>query len=151
MELLAEDQVVGAGATPSASAGTGAKTIWEMATVVFKAGSQAPPYRAGGADQRRRPPPADQSAVVTWSAPANGGSPITSYTITPYIGSTAQTPTVITGSPPATTAHRQRPDRRHRLHLHGQRHERRRDRAGVGAVQPGHPGRPHRSRRPERT
>ncbi len=43
MELLAEDQVVSAGATPSASVGTGAKTTWEMATVVFKTGSQAPP------------------------------------------------------------------------------------------------------------
>jgi hypothetical protein len=40
---------------------------------------------------------------VSWSAPANGGSPITSYTITPYIGSTGQTPTVITGKPPATS------------------------------------------------
>ena len=47
MELLAEDQVVSAGATPSASAGTGAKTPWEMATVVFKSGSQAPPTVPG--------------------------------------------------------------------------------------------------------
>jgi hypothetical protein len=43
------------------------------------------------------------SATVSWSAPANGGSPITSYTVTPYIGSTAQTPTTVTGSPPATS------------------------------------------------
>jgi hypothetical protein len=43
------------------------------------------------------------SANVSWTAPANGGSPITSYTITPYIGSTAQTATTITGSPPATS------------------------------------------------
>ena len=26
------------------------------------------------------------SATVTWTAPANGGSPITSYTVTPSIG-----------------------------------------------------------------
>jgi hypothetical protein len=39
---------------------------------------------------------------VSWTAPANGGSPITSYTITPYVGSVAQTPTTITGTPPAT-------------------------------------------------
>jgi hypothetical protein len=37
MELLAEDQVVGAGATPNASAGTGASTYWLMATIVLKA------------------------------------------------------------------------------------------------------------------
>jgi Domain of unknown function (DUF1929)/Fibronectin type III domain len=42
------------------------------------------------------------SATVSWTAPADGGSPITSYTVTPYIGSSAQTPTTVTGSPPAT-------------------------------------------------
>jgi Domain of unknown function (DUF4082)/Fibronectin type III domain len=45
-----------------------------------------------------------QSATVNWTAPANGGSPITSYTVTPYIGTVAQTPTTVSGSPPATTA-----------------------------------------------
>jgi hypothetical protein len=44
------------------------------------------------------------SATVTWTAPANGGSPITSYTVTPYNGSTAQPATMVTGSPPATSA-----------------------------------------------
>src|SRR5215471_13170095 len=45
------------------------------------------------------------SAAVTWTAPANsGGSTITKYTVTPYIGSTAQTPVTVTGIPPATTA-----------------------------------------------
>jgi peptidoglycan/xylan/chitin deacetylase (PgdA/CDA1 family) len=35
----------------------------------------------------------DASVALTWSAPAsNGGSPITSYRITPFIGATAQTP-----------------------------------------------------------
>jgi hypothetical protein len=43
------------------------------------------------------------SATVSWTAPSNGGSPITSYTITPYIGSTAQTATVLAGSPPGTS------------------------------------------------
>jgi Domain of unknown function (DUF4082)/Fibronectin type III domain len=41
------------------------------------------------------------SATVSWSAPATGG-PVSSYTITPYVGSTAQTPKTITGSPPDT-------------------------------------------------
>ncbi len=42
------------------------------------------------------------SAQVSWSAPSSGGTP-TTYTVTPYIGSTAQTPTTVTGSPPATS------------------------------------------------
>jgi len=36
MELLVEDQLVGVGATPQASASTGASTTWLMSTVVFK-------------------------------------------------------------------------------------------------------------------
>ncbi len=43
------------------------------------------------------------SATVSWTAPATGGTP-TSYTVTPYIGSAAQTPVTVSGSPPATNA-----------------------------------------------
>ena len=43
------------------------------------------------------------SASLTWSAPS-GGAPATSYTITPYIGSIAQSTTTVSGSPPATGA-----------------------------------------------
>ena len=41
------------------------------------------------------------SVSLNWSAPSSGGAP-TQYTITPYIGSTAQTPVTITGTPPIT-------------------------------------------------
>jgi hypothetical protein len=44
------------------------------------------------------------TATVTWTAPADGGSPITSYTVTPFIGASAQTPVTVTGTPPATSA-----------------------------------------------
>jgi hypothetical protein len=43
------------------------------------------------------------SATVTWSAPSEGG-PVTAYTITPYIGSEAQTATTVMGAPPVTNA-----------------------------------------------
>src|SRR5215468_2729035 len=44
------------------------------------------------------------SANVSWTAPSNnGGSTITKYTVTPFIGSTAQTPVTVTGSPPASS------------------------------------------------
>ena len=39
---------------------------------------------------------------MSWTAPATGGPP-TSYDITPYIGSAAQTATTVTGTPPATS------------------------------------------------
>ena len=101
MELLTEDQVVSAGATPSASAGTGAKTIWELATVVFKSGSQAPPT-VPAAPGNVSAAAGNASATVSWTAPSNGGSAITSYTVTPYAGTTAQPTTVVSGS--ATSA-----------------------------------------------
>ena len=44
------------------------------------------------------------SASVTWTAPANGGAPITSYTVTPYAGGVAQPATTVSGNPPATSA-----------------------------------------------
>jgi Domain of unknown function (DUF4082)/Fibronectin type III domain/Bacterial Ig domain len=42
------------------------------------------------------------SANVSWSAPTSGGAP-TSYIVTPYIGTTAQTPKTVAGTPPATS------------------------------------------------
>jgi len=57
--------------------------------------------------------PGNGSATVTWTAPANGGSPITAYTVTPYVGGVAQTAGAVTvtgtgngtgTNPPATSA-----------------------------------------------
>jgi hypothetical protein len=68
--------------------------------VVFSTGAAALPAAPTGVSATA----GDRQAVVSWTAPSNGGSPITSYTVTPFIGSTAQTPTTVSGSPPATTA-----------------------------------------------
>jgi predicted phage tail protein len=45
----------------------------------------------------------NKSAKVSWTAPADGGSPITSYTVTAYVGSTVQKTVTVTGTPPATS------------------------------------------------
>ena len=42
------------------------------------------------------------SVAVSWSAPASSSS-ITSYTVTPFAGTTAGTPVTVSGSPPATS------------------------------------------------
>ena len=104
MELAAEEQITGAaGATPNATFGTGASTIWLAATVVLK------PEGSGAATAPSAPTnvaatAGNGSAGLTWTAPPDGGSPITSYTVTPYASGVAGTPTVVTGTPPAATA-----------------------------------------------
>jgi Fibronectin type III domain/Viral BACON domain/PQQ-like domain len=103
MEFVAEDRVVAAGATPNATVFTGPLTTWLMATIVFKgaaAGPPSPPAAPTGVSASA----GNGNATVTWTAPSNGGSPITSYTVTPYVGSTAQAATTVTGSPPTTSA-----------------------------------------------
>ena len=44
------------------------------------------------------------AASLTWTAPNNGGSTISTYTVTPYVGGVAQTPSTVTGNPPAPSA-----------------------------------------------
>ena len=44
----------------------------------------------------------NSAAAVSWTAPSSGG-PVTSYIVTPYIGSTAQTPTTVSGNPAPTS------------------------------------------------
>jgi hypothetical protein len=46
--------------------------------------------------------PGYDSVSLSWSAPSSGGAP-SQYTITPYIGTTAQTPVTVTGTPPVTS------------------------------------------------
>jgi hypothetical protein len=102
MDLLAEDQVVAAGARPNAGVGAGANMVWLLGTVVFKPGTAAPPT-VPGAPTGVSATAGNGQATVGWTAPANGGSPITSYTVTPYIGSTAQATTTATGTSATVT------------------------------------------------
>jgi hypothetical protein len=102
MEMLVQDQLVGAGATPNATVGTSASTPWAMATVVFKSGAPpvpTPPAAPTGVTASA----GNGNATVSWTAPANGGSAITSYTVTPFAGTTPLAPATLTGAPPATT------------------------------------------------
>jgi hypothetical protein len=70
--------------------------------VVYSA-SQAPTPTAPAAPSNVSAKAGDASATVSWTAPSDGGSAITRYTVTPYIGSTAQAPTTLTGTPPAAS------------------------------------------------
>jgi Domain of unknown function (DUF1929)/Fibronectin type III domain/Glyoxal oxidase N-terminus len=103
MELLAEDQTTGQGTTPAATTSTGTFTTWLMATLVLKSASPGA-STAPGAPSGVAASASNGSASVTWTAPYNGGSPITSYTVTPYTGGVAQPATTVSGSPPATSA-----------------------------------------------
>ncbi|SDI95241.1 Glyoxal oxidase N-terminus [Frankineae bacterium MT45] len=103
MQLLVEDAAVAIASTPAASATTGKNTYWQMATIVFNP-AQSGPATAPGAPISPVATAGDTSANLSWTAPSNGGSPITSYTITPKQGSTALTPISITGNPVPTTA-----------------------------------------------
>jgi hypothetical protein len=60
------------------------------------------PYAAPGAVTNVTATAGLAAATVSWTAPSSGG-PVQSYVVTPYIGTSAQTPTTVTGSPPNTT------------------------------------------------
>jgi hypothetical protein len=101
MDLLSEEKIVAAGETPNATVGTGPNTIWEMATVIFRSGAPTPPAPPT-APTNVTALPGDGTATVNWTAPANG-TPITSYTVTPYTGAVAQPSVMVSGSPAPTT------------------------------------------------
>ena len=65
------------------------------------------PATAPGAPTSVTATPGNASAVVSAGRRRRTAAvAITQYTVTPYIGTTAQTPTTVTGNPPATTHHR---------------------------------------------
>ena len=83
---------------------------------------------------------ARSQALVSWGEPvSDGGSPITAYTVTPYIGNAAQTPIEVAASERSAlvTGLAQR----HALHVHGQRQQRKRRRPALGPDRSGAAGR----------
>ncbi|MBI4899051.1 MAG: fibronectin type III domain-containing protein, partial [Actinobacteria bacterium] len=104
MEFLAEDQVVNAGATPSAAFGTGPSTPWLAAILVLKSSSTTAPTAPAAPTAVVAVLASSSSATVSWAVPSNGGSPLTSYTVTPFAGGVAQPTITVTGSPPSPSA-----------------------------------------------
>ncbi len=78
------------------SVGTGADSSASNSVTPVSASLPGSPTGVGAAAR-------NQSAIVGWTAPANnGGSAITAYKLTPYIGASAQTPVNVAA--PATSA-----------------------------------------------
>ena len=102
VEVLAEDQVLASPSTADASVATGANTTWLMATVILKSAASSPPT-VPGQPTNVTAVAGNGSATVSWTAPSNGGALISDYTVTPYIGATAQTPVVVSNSPAVTS------------------------------------------------
>ena len=85
--------------------------------------------------------PGNGSAVVSWTAPANNGSAITGYVVTPYVGAAAQTANDVQLHGDDADGHGA--DERDDLHLQGGGQERQRHGPAVGGVpsdQHGEPG-----------
>ncbi len=96
MEVFAEDRLVPAGGTAAATFASGAATKWLAATVLLRPGSAV--ATAPGTPTQVVASPGNGSATVSWTAPGTGGSPITGYTVTPYLSGVAQPPIRVTGT-----------------------------------------------------
>ena len=81
--------------------------------------------------------PANNQALVSWTTPSNGGSAITGYTITPYIGATAQTPVSAGAAATSVTVPSLTNGTRLHVHRRGDQRDRQRRRVrGLAAVTP---------------
>ncbi len=104
MDVFVEDQAANQGDTPNATFGTGPTTVWLASALVFKGASSSSQPTAPGTPSSVTATAGNVSATVFWSAPPDGGAVITSYTVTPYIGSAAQPTTTVTGTPAPASA-----------------------------------------------
>ncbi|MEU8183246.1 fibronectin type III domain-containing protein [Micromonospora sp. NPDC049044] len=66
--------------------------------VASPASAAVVPYTLPGAPTITAAIAGTNAATLTWTAPANGGSAITGYTVTPYLNGVAQTPQSFTGT-----------------------------------------------------
>src|SRR5262249_42830701 len=85
--------------TVQASNAAGSGPVSAPSNSVTPTGSTAPDAPTGVTAS-----PASSQALVSWTAPNSNGSAITGYTVTPYIGSTAQTPVQAGASATSATA-----------------------------------------------
>ncbi|MCZ7375787.1 fibronectin type III domain-containing protein [Micromonospora sp. WMMC250] len=83
----------------------GSSYAFRVAAVnAFGAGAASPasaavvPYTLPGAPTVTSVTAGTTAARLSWTTPANGGSAITGYTVTPYLGGVAQTPQTFTGT-----------------------------------------------------
>ena len=92
IEFLAEDQILTTTpTTPNATFGTGPRTPWLTTILVLRSASTGP-ATAPSAPTGVAAVGANGSATVSWTAPSDGGSPLTSYSVTPFAAGVAQAP-----------------------------------------------------------
>ena len=78
---------------------SGASTVWLEATVVLKPAPAAEaPAAPNVVPAHVVARAANGSAILSWTPPPNRGSQITTYTVTPYVGSKRLAPTTVSGT-----------------------------------------------------